>query len=184
MMDPAVKIALALCVLMGGVCAALLFRSDSSQKEVAPAASVKKETTLLHVRANKRPLGEHRHGVDQTAINLGESPNGVRPMIVVTPSDRQEPPPALSPKYPETEPPPSVHWGMPMDRMMPVAAMADRAAQTHRVADGDTLESLAERYLGTSARADEILAANRESLSDPKLLPIGIELKIPAKIHP
>jgi nucleoid-associated protein YgaU len=50
----------------------------------------------------------------------------------------------------------------------------------HRVRDGDTLASLAERFLGDAKRADELLAANRERISDPELLPIGVELVIPA----
>ena len=39
--------------------------------------------------------------------------------------------------------------------------------------------ALAERYLGPASRAGEIFAANRDVLFDPKLLPIGVELKIP-----
>ncbi len=49
----------------------------------------------------------------------------------------------------------------------------------HRVRDGDTLPTLARRYLGDAARADEILEANRDLLQDPELLPIGLELEIP-----
>jgi nucleoid-associated protein YgaU len=51
----------------------------------------------------------------------------------------------------------------------------------HRVVDGDTLPSLAQRYLGDAARAGEILEANRDVLSNPELLPIGAALKIPAR---
>jgi nucleoid-associated protein YgaU len=49
----------------------------------------------------------------------------------------------------------------------------------HRIRDGDTLESLALRYLDDEARAHEIFEANRGLLSDPMLLPIGVELTIP-----
>ena len=56
---------------------------------------------------------------------------------------------------------------------------AKETARTHRIVDGDTLATLAQRYLGSSARAQEIFDANRNVLSDPKLLPIGAELKIP-----
>lgn len=48
----------------------------------------------------------------------------------------------------------------------------------HRVVDGDSLETLAERYLGTAQRADQIYQANRERLASPDLLPIGTELTI------
>ncbi len=49
----------------------------------------------------------------------------------------------------------------------------------HVVHNGDTLEKLAERYLGDSGRALELFDLNREQLSNPHLLPIGAELRIP-----
>jgi nucleoid-associated protein YgaU len=51
----------------------------------------------------------------------------------------------------------------------------------HRIADGDSLELLALRYLGDKARANEIAALNRDVLSDPSLLPIGREITIPGE---
>ena len=53
--------------------------------------------------------------------------------------------------------------------------------QLHRITDGDTLEALANRYLGSAARAGEIYEANRELLARPDLLPIGEDLKIPPR---
>ena len=50
----------------------------------------------------------------------------------------------------------------------------------HRIADGDTLSGLAERYLGSSQRFAEIYDANRDRLQSPDLLPIGTMLRIPA----
>jgi phage tail protein X len=49
----------------------------------------------------------------------------------------------------------------------------------HRIADGDTLSSLALRYLGSSKRFSVIFEANRDRLQSPDLLPIGTELRIP-----
>jgi nucleoid-associated protein YgaU len=49
----------------------------------------------------------------------------------------------------------------------------------HIVRNGDTLEKLAERYLGTTARALELFDLNRDQLVNPHLLPIGGELRIP-----
>lgn len=48
----------------------------------------------------------------------------------------------------------------------------------HRIADGDTLASLAARYLGSASRWPEIFAANRDRLSNPEILPIKTELRI------
>ena len=53
------------------------------------------------------------------------------------------------------------------------------APVTHKVVDGDSLASLAERYLGSSSRAMELYEANRDVLTRPDVLPIGAELKIP-----
>ncbi len=60
----------------------------------------------------------------------------------------------------------------------PIAEEAE-PERTHTIVDGDTLARLAERYLGSAARADEIFAYNRDVLPDAELLPIGAQLRIP-----
>jgi nucleoid-associated protein YgaU len=52
--------------------------------------------------------------------------------------------------------------------------------ERHRIVDGDTLPKLAVAYLGDGDRYLDIFEANRDVLSDPRLLPIGAELAIPA----
>jgi nucleoid-associated protein YgaU len=49
----------------------------------------------------------------------------------------------------------------------------------HIVRNGDTLEKLAERYLGDADRALELFDLNRDQLANPHLLPIDAELRIP-----
>ncbi len=49
----------------------------------------------------------------------------------------------------------------------------------HHVEQGDTLPKLAERYLGDREKYRVIFDANAQILPDPRLLPIGVELKIP-----
>jgi hypothetical protein len=56
--------------------------------------------------------------------------------------------------------------------------------RTHIVADGDSLEKLASLYLNDPQRGKEIYELNRGILSDPNLLPIGAELKIPDRTSP
>ncbi len=51
----------------------------------------------------------------------------------------------------------------------------------HTIADGDTLSMLAKRYLGRGDRYLEIFEYNRQTLSSPDLLPIGVVLKIPPR---
>jgi len=52
----------------------------------------------------------------------------------------------------------------------------------HVVHNGDTLQRLAKRYLDDERRALEIFDLNRETLSNPHLLPIGTEIVIPPKV--
>lgn len=67
-------------------------------------------------------------------------------------------------------------------RVTPPPAAADQERR-HRVVDGDSLPQLAQRYLGDQRRYLEILCANRAILKDPEVLPLGIELIIPAGDH-
>jgi nucleoid-associated protein YgaU len=69
---------------------------------------------------------------------------------------------------------------MPKD-MMPIVARQTDNPRVHSIVDGDTLRDLAARYLGSPDRAMEIFNANRDVLGNPDILPIGVELKIPAR---
>jgi nucleoid-associated protein YgaU len=51
--------------------------------------------------------------------------------------------------------------------------------RTYIVQEGDSLERLAQRYLGDEGRAVEIFDLNRQVLENPHILPIGSELKLP-----
>lgn len=53
--------------------------------------------------------------------------------------------------------------------------------RTYIVQDGDSLERLAQRYLGDEGRAIEIFDLNRQVLENPHILPLGTELKIPLR---
>jgi hypothetical protein len=52
---------------------------------------------------------------------------------------------------------------------------------THYVTDGDTLEKIAERYLGDASRAAELVQANADWLKNPELLPIGRGVRVPSR---
>jgi len=58
-------------------------------------------------------------------------------------------------------------------------ADADNGPCTHIIVDGDSLPRLASRYLNDPNRSGEIFELNRDLLTNPELLPIGAELKIP-----
>lgn len=59
------------------------------------------------------------------------------------------------------------------------AASNGARALTHKIADGDTLTSLAEKYLGNAARWQELFKHNQDVLKNPDLLPIGRVIRIP-----
>ena len=88
----------------------------------------------------------------------------------------------MPPTYPDTRPIPTSRWGNSLgwggDR-----SSAEEMERTHTVVDGDTLATLAEHYLGSSARALEIYNANRFVLPSPDPLPIGVELRIPPRVQ-
>jgi len=60
-----------------------------------------------------------------------------------------------------------------------LGARARWAEKRHRIVDGDTLAALAHRYLGVEHRQMELFEYNRDILTNPELLPIGQELRIP-----
>lgn len=61
----------------------------------------------------------------------------------------------------------------------PAANTTEKPGRRHAIRDGDTLERIAERYLGNQQYADAIFNANRDVLQQRDLLPIGAEIVIP-----
>ena len=59
---------------------------------------------------------------------------------------------------------------------------ADSGARTVRVRTGDTLTSVAERALSDPDRWTELYRANRDQLSDPDDLPVGLTLRLPGHV--
>ncbi len=70
---------------------------------------------------------------------------------------------------------------VPVEPDPPLAEGVEAFSRMHRIADGDTLPALAARYLGDARRWVELFQANRRVLSDPAILPLGVELKVPAR---
>ena len=60
-----------------------------------------------------------------------------------------------------------------------VANATTAKGRTHTVADGETLSSIAGKYLGSQARYQEVFQANRDQLKSPNDLKIGMKLTIP-----
>ncbi len=60
-----------------------------------------------------------------------------------------------------------------------VATATTARGRTHTVSDGETLSSIAGKYLGSQARYQEVFQANRDQLKSPNDLKIGMKLTIP-----
>ena len=95
------------------------------------------------------------------------------------------PPPLLDAE----SPPPTAAWAtaptpsaspVPAAPPLPVAAVGELTVpSTYRIQDGDDLGTIAGRFYGQPAAASAIWAANRETIPNPDLLPIGAELRLP-----
>lgn len=61
----------------------------------------------------------------------------------------------------------------------PVDPSDSTTAQTHKVVPGDTLFSLAKKYYGDTNQYRRIYYANRNRISNPRNIPVGMKLIIP-----
>lgn len=87
------------------------------------------------------------------------------------------PPPLLDSQQP---PPLAVAWAAHDLSSAAAPPPVSNAPQTYRVKDGDDLTSIATRFYGHPGAAAMIWEANRGMVTDPSLLPIGAELRLPA----
>ena len=170
-MDQRNKIAVALGVMFTGVAAALAFRHESPRPRLMPLGAL--ERVVLQSPGDDSPA-------------LGDP--AARPLSPIAPLPGELAQPAPFPP-PVMEPPDMARSftakpNGPLVATAPWAggALGAGAAQRplrHKIVDGDTLAKLAARYLGSADRAMEIYQNNRELLSSPDLLPIGVEIGIP-----
>jgi nucleoid-associated protein YgaU len=105
--------------------------------------------------------------------SLPDSPPAVR-------AERPDPlPPTLAKAFPTIEETTSARWGTSLGIGLSGAGLVAPSPRRHKIVNGDSLPALAKRYLGSEDRAEQIFEANRDLLSSPDALPIGIELRIP-----
>jgi nucleoid-associated protein YgaU len=180
-MDRGLKISLAVGVVVAGALTAWMFRLNAPSAELPPDTSAHvdapQQTAERPARTAPRLKAPPAPSVEIRRRPNLETPRP--PISILTPLDAGEPPPALARSYPYRGITTRRDGRIPVGPQTPTAA--DRAEQTrrHTIADGDTLEKLARRYLGDPRRGEEIYRANRDVLASPNLLPIGVELVIP-----
>ena len=184
-MERGAKIATAAGVLMAGLSVALLFRHDGSRI----GATTPDGFDHLVLRGRMEPDSPIAPAVSPSAADAvnnasSGSPSPPSPKVADGTSRKTAAPtggaaPSLWPSqhYPG-------QWSAPSQTAATLAAALQKPLRRHRITDGDTLSSLAERYLGAADRAGEIFELNREDLPSPELLPIGREIRIPPREGP
>lgn len=88
-------------------------------------------------------------------------------------------PPSVQPPSVQPQTPRSLQLEEPRVRIRAEEPAPAPRTRTHRIADGDTLARIAQRYWNDATLAEALYAANRDRLSSPDPLPIGVELRIP-----
>jgi nucleoid-associated protein YgaU len=176
------RAALALLVVIGGIGTAVMFRKPSTSASSSTAIGDPSWTPYLRsdgwpsegtrpqgyvpplappdVPAHAAPVGPLPLAEQASDTSPGEFPSG--PYSVDLGSSQ-----GAFPKV-------SLQWS-PEASTEPT----NRGMLKHRVRDGETLSSIAYRYLGTRERYREIFQANRDVLASPDRLVAGMELNIP-----
>ncbi|MCA9221123.1 MAG: LysM peptidoglycan-binding domain-containing protein [Planctomycetales bacterium] len=211
-MSRARSTAWATIVIAGGIVAANAFRQPSpkalpEQPTVGPAQQAASELTIPlqlrpepisatppHARSDERPI-PGRSVADSPRVATSTPAPLAKPQAGSTdlrPASRPLLPDRLAASIPipsiAKQPPSAAAMAppaIPTTRLQPHRERLSTSSvpeKRHRIKDGDSLPSLAQRYLGDEERWPEIYQANREKISHPDLLVVGEELVIP--IHP
>ena len=99
------------------------------------------------------------------------------PTISLTPARAPE----ISDSYPESQANDSTSLHI---ARLNLSETKPEILSTYTIQNGDTLTGIAEHFLGQANLADWIYQQNRMLISKPNLLPIGVEIKIPAPPSP
>jgi nucleoid-associated protein YgaU len=200
-MQPRAKLALASLMLLAGLCAGLIFRKPAPTEEkfeapeqVASPGMVLREAFIP--AAEPAPVVGHLLGridLDEPEAVATAGAAGSPAETLPAPRAGAAParPSALTLNAPalfSTEPVKST-GGLPTPlHTAPFTKMESEdigpGSMIYRVQDGDTLSSVARRFLGSADRYNDVFNANQDVLSDPDLLPVGTELKIPLRGTP
>ncbi len=179
-------------VMAAGLFAALPFRQPSSPPRLRPPpVTAPLELTLRKpdVTLEASPPGDESPAVGLEAAS-GHLPSGKSPSDYQTRALKLEslaPPPQMPVSFQprsESAVAPPMPTGAALTGPAPdkPAVKRDSRPRAYHLRDGDTLEKLAERYLGSRDRAIEIFEANREVLLKPDLLPVGTVITIPPRL--
>jgi nucleoid-associated protein YgaU len=185
-MEQRVKILVAAGILLGGALLALLFHHKSPEAGLPPPGYGDHLVLRKQAAPDSAATPDLGTSAGETPATATVGPSGERgpPPKVLMPLGGSASPPDMARSYPAAGAQGTSRWGVSMGMMLPDARRPSPTPRVHKVVDGDTLAALAERYLGSAARAGEVFAANKDVLVAPQILPIGVELKIPPSDAP
>jgi len=178
------RLFVALGVMFLGLCAALPFQR-AGRPTMGPQPRSTPPPLELTLRKADAPLQLAPRGEVSPAAGLesavGHPTNGTgRSLTSLHTSDPSSvvPTPALPMSFQTGgSNPPSSDW-----RPEPLARPQRQGKpRPYRLRDGDTLEKIAERFLEDRGRAGEIFEANRDVLTRPDLLPVGVTIMLPPR---
>lgn len=192
------KVGLALGVLLVGAVAALFFRNEPAPRSAAPQL---RDPAPLDAEIAERDAAPYLPDADQSGkvARTAAKPVSDGPALISPESDS---PPTSGARlefsdedpFSRAEPPSSAPSGQaPEPIQLEFAPIGEKTGQpasqppssqstpvkTHVVQKGDSLSSIAGKYLGSQARFQEIFAANRDQLQDANDLRVGMHLVIP-----
>lgn len=183
--------AVAAAILGIGVAGAFAFRRAPVSPPPPPAGPVHRAPAGPHfLEETQPPHDAARDPSDASSKDAADDRERFPSLAAISPFDRDDrTAPAIELACPERPANHSFHELLddgPAVEMGPppfgqIESDLHSGPRTHIVTDGDTLAGLAEEYLGDPQRAEEIYEANRPSLPDPDLLPIGVEIVIPSR---
>ncbi len=199
-MHPDKKVGLALGILLIGIVGALFFRNEApSPDENGPALA---NPQALDSRIRHKPNAPYLADGTKTTAKTPTIPDALVPEVAphipgataassnrltatvpepIRPNARRDSDATVSVPTPAPGNG-GLNDGVPAPREKgerTVAASSE--AKTHEVAAGESLSSIAFKYLGTHKRYMEIYEANKDVLRSPNDLSVGMKLKIPTK---
>jgi len=165
-------------VLLIGLCAAWPFRRPARPELRPPPAAIPLDIVLRRPDATveTRPRAGQSPAAEATpppvTDQLSVSPVGLQNLV---------PPPDLPVSFRASSESELLTPAQPPAGDSAAASPPRPQPRPYRLRDGDTLEGLAERFLGDRRRAAEIYEANRGQLARPDLLPVGTTIMIPPR---
>ena len=170
-------------IVLVGLCAAWPFRQVQRRWPPSAPVAASLELTLRRPDAplELAPRSDISPAVGLESTAAATAPSQARSLTSLHTSDLTNlaPPPALPVSFQPSNASPAPNDWRPEQAARPIRPPGKK--HPYRLRDGDTLEKIAERMLGSRERAAEIFDANRDVLTRPDLLPVGVTIIVPPR---